>query len=123
MAGSRPIPTFLGSAAAYGLLAGLLVLATGTALSQMPGPRLESTRTSGSAPHEPGEDLPGGEATSRGSADTSAAFSQSSGNMGFAKELDFKIGNGLFRKLWVSAPSSTRSSDGLGPLYNARGVT
>jgi CxxC motif-containing protein (DUF1111 family) len=41
--------------------------------------------------------------------------------MGFAKELDFKIGNGLFRKLWVSAPSSTKSSDGLGPLYNARG--
>ena len=30
------------------------------------------------------------------------------------------MGNGLFRKLWVSSPSSTLASDGLGPLYNAR---
>ena len=30
------------------------------------------------------------------------------------------IGNGFFRKLWIAAPSSTISSDGLGPLYNAR---
>ncbi|MEM9763110.1 MAG: di-heme oxidoredictase family protein, partial [Pseudomonadota bacterium] len=27
---------------------------------------------------------------------------------------------GLFKKLWVSAPASTKASDGLGPLYNAR---
>ncbi len=40
--------------------------------------------------------------------------------MSFERELDFKVGNGFFRKLWVTAPSSTRSSDGLGPLYNAR---
>src|SRR3546814_8564530 len=40
--------------------------------------------------------------------------------MSFKRELDFKIGNGLFRKLWVSSPSSTTSSDGLGPLFNAR---
>ena len=26
----------------------------------------------------------------------------------------------LFRKVWVSAPSSTQASDGLGPLFNAR---
>jgi CxxC motif-containing protein (DUF1111 family) len=38
----------------------------------------------------------------------------------FGRELDFKVGNGLFRKLWVTAPSSTASSDGLGPLFNAR---
>jgi CxxC motif-containing protein (DUF1111 family) len=48
------------------------------------------------------------------------AFSQSSANMPFERELDFKVGNGLFRKLWVSAPSSTTASDGLGPLLNAR---
>lgn len=30
------------------------------------------------------------------------------------------LGRALFRKLWVSAPSSTQASDGLGPLYNAR---
>jgi CxxC motif-containing protein (DUF1111 family) len=40
--------------------------------------------------------------------------------MGFARELDFKIGNAVFRKAWVTAPASTKSSDGLGPLYNAR---
>ena len=29
------------------------------------------------------------------------AFSQSSANIPFADELTFKVGNGLFRKLWV----------------------
>lgn len=48
------------------------------------------------------------------------AFSQPSGNMPFAHQLDFRVGNGLFRKLWVSSPASTLASDGLGPLYNAR---
>ena len=70
---------------------------------------------------EQGEDKPGGGATSRGSTDNSNAFSLSSGNMGFRKELDFKIGNSIFRRLWVSAPSSTDASDGLGPLFNSRG--
>ena len=69
---------------------------------------------------EPGEDQPGGEATARIGVTSSDAFSQFSANMPFARELDFKVGNGLFRKLWVSAPSSTRGSDGLGPLFNAR---
>ena len=50
----------------------------------------------------------------------SDAFSQSSRNIPFSDELSFKIGNGLFRKLWVSSPSSTLASDGLGPLFNAR---
>ncbi|MEO0792354.1 MAG: di-heme oxidoredictase family protein, partial [Pseudomonadota bacterium] len=63
---------------------------------------------------------PGGSATSRGSIDNTNAFSHGSGNMGFAREFDFKIGNAIFRKLWVSSPASTKSSDGLGPLYNAR---
>ncbi|KMW59778.1 putative thiol oxidoreductase [Candidatus Rhodobacter oscarellae] len=48
------------------------------------------------------------------------AFSQPSGNITFEDELDFRVGNGLFRKLWVSSPSSTLASDGLGPLFNAR---
>lgn len=65
------------------------------------------------------EDKPAGAATTRyiSGAD---AFSQLSANMPFAREMDFKIGNGIFRKLWVGAPSSTKASDGLGPLYNAR---
>lgn len=69
---------------------------------------------------DPQEFFPGGKATSRKSTRNTNAFSHSSGNMGFEKELLFKVGNGLFRKLWVSSPSSTTSSDGLGPLFNAR---
>ena len=48
------------------------------------------------------------------------AFSHPSANMPFKRERDFRVGNGIFRKIWVSAPSSTTSSDGLGPLFNAR---
>ena len=48
------------------------------------------------------------------------AFSHPSGNMSFKRQRDFRVGNGIFRKIWVSAPSSTTSSDGLGPLFNAR---
>lgn len=65
------------------------------------------------------EKRPGGAATIPARADADA-FSQPSGNMEFERELDFRLGNGLFKKLWVSAPSSTLASDGLGPLYNAR---
>lgn len=67
----------------------------------------------------PFEALPGGAATVRDRT-TPDAFSDPSGNISFDRELDFRVGNGLFRKLWVSAPSSTLASDGLGPLYNAR---
>ena len=70
---------------------------------------------------EQGETQPGGNATSRGSVDTPNAFSLSSGNLDFKRELDFKVGNGIFRKNWVSSPASTDASDGLGPLFNARG--
>ena len=69
---------------------------------------------------EAGEESPGGAATSRNSVDNANAFSNSSGNLDFKREFDFKIGNAVFRKLWVSAPASTKSSDGLGPLFNAR---
>jgi CxxC motif-containing protein (DUF1111 family) len=48
------------------------------------------------------------------------AFSQSSANITFEEEGTFKLGNALFRKLWVSSPSSTQASDGLGPIFNAR---
>jgi CxxC motif-containing protein (DUF1111 family) len=69
---------------------------------------------------EEGEQVPGGGATSRGSTSTANAFSLSSGNMDFKRELDFKIGNAIFRKSWISAPSSTDASDGLGPFFNSR---
>lgn len=63
---------------------------------------------------------PGGAATMFGPFNQDA-FSAPSANMSFARRADFSVGNGVFRKLWVSAPSSTTSSDGLGPLFNARG--
>ena len=66
------------------------------------------------------EEMPAGAATVRARRNADA-FSQPSGNIDFARELDFKVGNGLFRKIWVAAPASTRASDGLGTLYNARG--
>ena len=65
------------------------------------------------------ERLPGGSATNRRRFDRDA-FSQPSANITFEGRAEFAIGNALFRRLWVSAPSSTRSADGLGPLYNAR---
>jgi CxxC motif-containing protein (DUF1111 family) len=34
--------------------------------------------------------------------------------------LDLALGRALFERAWVSAPASTKSTDGLGPLYNAR---
>ncbi|MDX5444830.1 MAG: thiol oxidoreductase [Zoogloeaceae bacterium] len=68
---------------------------------------------------EPFERNPAGAATVNKHLNTSV-FSHPSGNMSFERQLDFRVGDGVFRKLWVSAPSSTLSSDGLGPLFNAR---
>src|SRR5262245_7366902 len=34
--------------------------------------------------------------------------------------MDFVLGKALFERLWVQAPASTKSADGLGPLFNAR---
>ena len=48
------------------------------------------------------------------------AFSHPSANLEFSDQQRFLLGNGLFRKEWVSAPSSTQASDGLGPFFNAR---
>ncbi|MCB1755815.1 MAG: c-type cytochrome [Gammaproteobacteria bacterium] len=36
------------------------------------------------------------------------------------QRMDFVLGQAIFEKFWVSAPSTTTASDGLGPLYNAR---
>ncbi|WP_306151299.1 di-heme oxidoredictase family protein [Roseovarius sp. MMSF_3281] len=65
------------------------------------------------------EENAGGSQTVR-ARDTADAFSQPAANLTFEQELDFRVGNGMFRRIWVSAPSSTIASDGLGPLYNAR---
>ncbi|MDL2404737.1 di-heme oxidoredictase family protein [Rhizobium calliandrae] len=47
-------------------------------------------------------------------------FSQPSANLGLERQENFHLGNALFRQLWVSSPSSTQATDGLGPLFNAR---
>lgn len=65
------------------------------------------------------ETMSGGATTSK-KLPNQDAFSQFSANLSFEEEETFKLGNALFRKLWVSSPSSTQASDGLGPLFNAR---
>jgi len=50
----------------------------------------------------------------------SNSFSHPSANLKGKGKQDFFVGNGLFKKVWVSSPSSTQASDGLGPLFNAR---
>lgn len=68
---------------------------------------------------EPYERLSGGLATSLKTVNKNS-FSHSSRNMSFEKKLDFAVGNGFFKRLWVSSPASTQAADGLGPLFNAR---
>lgn len=105
------------------ILAGMLG-AQGSGAPASPGSEVPDRAPLLAAPRdfsasEPDEELPGGAATSRHAVSRSS-FSQFSSTLTFAQQLDFKVGDGIFRKLWVSAPSSTKSSDGLGPLYNAR---
>ncbi|MEM9872285.1 MAG: di-heme oxidoredictase family protein [Pseudomonadota bacterium] len=68
---------------------------------------------------EPYEALQGGSGTNTERFDSNA-FSLPSGALSFAERSDFFIGNGVFDRPWVSAPSSTLASDGLGPMFNAR---
>ncbi|MFT4002371.1 MAG: di-heme oxidoredictase family protein [Rhizobium sp.] len=68
---------------------------------------------------EPYETMQGGGLTAIDNV-TRDIFSQPSANLNPEQGQDFHLGNALFRKLWVSAPSSTQASDGLGPLFNAR---
>ena len=68
---------------------------------------------------EGSEALSGGEATSKGNPGP-GAFYNPSGNIGFEERERFQLGQALFEKFWVSSPSSTQASDGLGPLFNAR---
>lgn len=82
------------------------------------GANLTNPTTDFSKP-EAHEHLSAGASTSLKSINKNS-FSHSSANMKASREFDFKIGNAIFRKAWASSPASTRSSDGLGPLYNAR---
>lgn len=63
--------------------------------------------------------LPGG-ATTWQKKTGRMAFTHYSANMTFEKRLDFKLGEALFQRLWVTAPTRTKAADGLGPLFNSR---
>lgn len=67
----------------------------------------------------PYENRSGGAATAM-SPPAQSPFSQPSSGLTADQLLDFRLGEALFEKLWVQGPASTISSDGLGPLYNAR---
>ncbi len=97
-----------------------------THLNVIPRTGAETTRidkvtrpTSDFTASEAHEHLSAGAATARARKGREA-FSQPSGNISFERELEFRLGNAMFDKIWVSSPSSTKASDGLGPLYNAR---
>ena len=68
---------------------------------------------------EPRESHSGGAGTSF-HAPTRNAFSHPAQNLAPAQRTRFRVGDAVFRKLWVTAPASTAASDGLGPLFNAR---
>ena len=68
---------------------------------------------------EPFEAMQGGAGTARKQPNRDI-YSHANSNLTFEEQSTFKVGNGLFKKLWASSPSSTQASDGLGPLYNAR---
>ena len=107
------------------LIAGLAVASDGgtrTDLTPADLKRVEAVTapTTDFSKPENSEQLPAGAATVKKRVNRDI-FSFSSANLSFAQEETFKLGNGLFTKLWVSAPSSTEASDGLGPLFNARG--
>ncbi len=65
------------------------------------------------------EAMPGGAGTTKAAVNGNV-FSHFQANLSFEQQADFSLGDSLFRKLWVSAPSSTLASDGLGPLFNSR---
>ncbi|MBA3582276.1 MAG: c-type cytochrome [Gammaproteobacteria bacterium] len=49
------------------------------------------------------------------------AYSLPAANISFEERLKFSSGNSFFRNPWVTAPASTASRDGLGPLFNTNG--
>lgn len=122
----RPLPAPILPLAV--LAAALLAAPAVRALEELPRSEAEAARiaavlappTDFTRP-EPFEALPGGSGTLRGEAARGRmAFATPLPGMTPQSELDFHLGAALFGKLWVAAPSTTRASDGLGPLFNAR---
>ncbi|MBZ9789786.1 c-type cytochrome [Rhizobium sp. 3T7] len=126
---SRPAPRLLGSAVFCAAIAGFSVALASdfdlptkrTDLSEADMKRVaDVTRpTTDFSKVEQYEAMQAGGATSIDPV-TEDSFSHISATIPFEEEQPFRLGNALFKKLWVSAPSSTQASDGLGPLFNAR---
>lgn len=68
---------------------------------------------------EQGELYPAGKASTKRTR-SKRVLAQISPQLDLHRKLDSKVGEAIFEKIWVLAPSSTQASDGLGPLYNAR---
>lgn len=124
----RPARRLLAVSAALTVVAGVLVLGSAHSqnrerddLSEKDLKRVQTVTalTTDFSKAEPYEAMSGGAATSLAKIDLNS-FSHFSENISFEERETFKLGNALFQKLWVSSPSSTQASDGLGPLYNAR---
>ncbi|HEY0032869.1 MAG TPA: di-heme oxidoredictase family protein [Devosia sp.] len=110
----------------------VVLLAGGLALAQDRGVRGDLTAqdlarvvavtkpTTDFSKPENSEGRPAGKGTTKFKPNADS-FSHFLDNLSFEQEEQFKLGNALFRKIWVSSPSSTQASDGLGPLFNARG--
>jgi CxxC motif-containing protein (DUF1111 family) len=70
-----------------------------------------------SSEYEDGEELSGGDTTVFDEGVN--AFSLSARNLEGERRDKFFVGNSIFRRTWVTAPSSTSGLDGLGPTFNA----
>src|SRR5262245_24890608 len=68
--------------------------------------------------YEPGEELAGGDGATAFDV-TRNAFSRAAPALVGARRDGFFVGNSMFNRNWVTAPSSTVAADGLGPTYNA----
>ena len=66
---------------------------------------------------EESEEYSGGNGTVKASNKNS--YSLPMKNLRSDQKIDFLIGNGLFKREWLPAPSIKASSDGLGPFFNA----
>jgi len=67
--------------------------------------------------YEPGEELSGGDTTVFDAGRD--AFALSARNLIGERRDRFFVGNAIFNRNWVTAPSSTAGVDGLGPTFNA----
>ncbi len=106
-------------------LAALCVASLVFNVAQADSPRPEAARIAAAMEMTPGEQNPyegnpGGKATLRGGFAPERAFAMPLPGLDDARAMDFVLGEAMFQKFWVQSPSSTRASDGLGPLYNAR---